>query len=256
VHISVVCICLAAGLGLAATSTAGDAKPLRVLFVGNSLTATNDLPAYVTALAEARGRRLEHLTLAPGGYSLEDHWNAGLARDALRNGSWDVVVFQQGPSALRESEANLKAWATRFADEARAAGTTPALLTVWPESYRKASLVTVIASYRRSAEAAGARLIPAGGAWRAAWSCNHELPLYGPDGFHPSRLGTYLAALVVYGRLFDASPWGPPASLRRFGLPFTASPRTARLVQAAAAGVLGRRPRTVGRCGGRLNRSG
>ena len=235
---------------LLATGTSGaDTRPLRVLFVGNSLTAVNDLPAYVAALANARGRKLEHLTIAPGGYSLEDHWNAGLARDALRNGSWDVAAFQQGPSALRESEADLKVWATRFADEARAAGTTPALLTVWPESYRKASLVTVIASYRRSARAAGAMLIPAGSGWRSAWSCNHELPLYGSDGFHPSRLGTYLAALVVYGRLFAASPIGLPRDLRRFGVPFTTAPRTARLVQAAAASALGVRPRSVPRCG-------
>ena len=50
--------------------------------------------------------------------------------------------MQQGPSALRESEDNLKVWAKRFADAAREAGTTPALLTVWPESYRGRRLVT------------------------------------------------------------------------------------------------------------------
>jgi hypothetical protein len=42
------------------------------------------------------------------------------------------------------------------------------------------------------------RCFPAGEAWRAAWAEDPALPLYGPDGFHPSPLGTYLAALVVY----------------------------------------------------------
>jgi hypothetical protein len=163
------------------------------------------------------------------------------------------VVLQQGPSALRESEADLKVWATKFADEARAAGTTPALLTVWPESYRKASLVTVIASYRRSAQAAGALLIPAGKAWRFAWACNRDLPLYGPDGFHPSPLGTYTAALVVYAQLFRTSPWKAPAALRPVG--FAAKAATARLVRAAAAGAVDLRPRTVGRCGGHVSTS-
>jgi hypothetical protein len=121
---------LAAALVLAGTSAGAEPKPLRVLFVGNSLTATNDLPAYVAAIARAQGRTTEHASITPGGYSLEDHWNAGAARDAIRAGSWDWVVMQQGPSALRESEADLKVWATRFADEARAAGTKPALLTV------------------------------------------------------------------------------------------------------------------------------
>ena len=41
-------------------------------------------------------------------------------------------------------------------------------------------------------------LLPAGDAWRAAWAADARLPLYGPDGFHPSPMGTYLAALVIY----------------------------------------------------------
>jgi hypothetical protein len=62
----------------------------------------------------------------------------------------------------------------------------------------------VIASYRRAAAAARADLFPAGLAWQIAWRCKPALGLYGPDGFHPSALGTYAAALVLYGRLFKA----------------------------------------------------
>ena len=78
-----------------------------------------------------------------------------------------------------------------------------------------------------------------------------ERALYGPDGFHPSRLGTYLAALVIYARLFKDSPIGRPRDLRRLEVAFSTTPRTARLVQAAAATVLGVRPRSVRRCGKR-----
>ncbi len=232
-----------AALALAAPAGGGQAPPLRVLFVGNSLTAANDLPAYVGALAAARGRALDAKTIAPGGYSLEDHWNAGIAPAELAQGGWDVIVMQQGPSALRESEANLKVWATRFADAARAAGTTPALLTVWPESYRYGELGAVMGSYRRSAKVARAVLLPAGDAWHAAWSCRGSLPLYGPDGFHPSRLGTYLAAVVVWARLFHDSPSRAAADLRRYGVPLKTAPATARLVRAAAATALGAKRR-------------
>jgi hypothetical protein len=75
--------------------------------------------------------------------------------------------------------------------------------------------------------------------------CNPRLPLYGPDGFHPSALGTYAAALVVYGRLFKA-PLLDEASLRR-GL----KPKTGRLLQAAATKALGRPLRAAHRCGGK-----
>jgi hypothetical protein len=215
-------------------------RTLRVLFVGNSLTETNDLPSVVASLAAAGGRQLEWRTIAVGGYSLDDHWQAGAARAAIAAGGWDVVVLQQGPSALPESQVELRASAIRFADAARAVGARTALLTAWPESYRSYVLPQVIASYRAAAEAAGGTLLPAGAAWQLAWRCVPGLRLYGPDGFHPSALGTYTAALVVYGRLFAAPLVGVSTPAPR---------RTARLVQWAAARALGRKP-ALPRCGG------
>jgi hypothetical protein len=212
---------------LAGSSAAAPPAELRVLFVGNSLTETNDLPGRVAALARATGRNLEYQTITFGGFNLEDHWIKGDARTALATRRWDVVVMQQGPSALPESQADLRRWATRWADEARAMGTRPALLTVWPESYRRSALREVIASYRRAAQAASAELLPAGLAWEWTWFCDRRIPLYGPDGFHPSALGTQTAALVVYGRLFRAPL-------------VTATRRQARIVQKAAARALGR----------------
>jgi hypothetical protein len=237
-------IALALLLGGASQARGGaEAEPLRVLFVGNSLTTTNDLPELVDALATAGGKELEVGRVTFDGYSLEDHWDHGAARNALASGSWDVVVMQQGPSALPESQVDLRKWAGVFGEEARAAGTRLGLLTVWPESYRQYALADVIVSYRAAAQAAGGELYPAGEAWFAAWQCNSRLGLYGRDGFHPSRLGTYTAALVVYGRLFRA-PLVSPA-LRIAGV----QPRTARLVQSAAATALGRKLAPARRCG-------
>jgi hypothetical protein len=228
---------------LAVGASAAPPQSLRVLFVGNSLTATNDLPAHVAALADATGRKLEYRTVAFGGYNLEDHWWNGEARRALAGGRWDHVVMQQGPSAFPESQADLRLWAVRFAEEARAHGTEPALLTVWPEGWRVAALPEVIKGYARAAAAARAELLPAGVAWQLAWRCNARAPLYGPDDFHPSPTGTYATALVAYGRLFRA-----PLrihELRRSGVPV----RIARLLQASAARALGRRLPPRERCG-------
>jgi lysophospholipase L1-like esterase len=232
-------LALAALLIASGSAAAASPQALRVLFVGNSLTATNDLPSQVAALAAATGRKLEYRTVAFGGYNLEDHWNKGEARHALAAGGWDVVVMQQGPSAFPESQVDLRTWATRFADEARAHGTRTALLTVWPEGWRAAALPEVIKSYSRAAAAAGADLLPAGVAWQLAWRCNARTPLYGPDDFHPSPAGTYAAALVVYGRLF-----GAPLRLGELG-----RGRYARLLQAAAARALGRKLPPRQRCG-------
>ena len=42
-----------------------------------------------------------------------------------------------------------------------------------------------------------------------AW--NLVVPLYGPDGFHPTPTATYLAALVIYQQVSGRSPVGLPA---------------------------------------------
>jgi hypothetical protein len=83
--------------------------------------------------------------------------------------------MQQGPSALVESRIQLSIWAAKLAGEARAHGAEPALLTVWPENYRRGALVDVIANYRIAARDARARLFPAGEAWLRAWQCNARL---------------------------------------------------------------------------------
>ena len=227
--------------GCAPQQRAGGAEPLRVLFVGNSLTHTNDLPAVVATLARGLGTEIEYETIAPGGMSLEDHWNAGRVPAEIASGDWDAVVMQQGPSALPESQANLIEWADRLAEHARKHGARPALLTVWPEGYRVNVLGDVIASYANAAKAAGAELYPAGVAWQAAWSRTPSLPLYGPDGFHPSPLGTYLAALVVTAGLTGQQPPAVTFSIDRPGFKLTVSSARARLLRTAAADALAAR---------------
>ena len=176
-------------------------QPIRILFVGNSLTYANDLPATVCALARATGKRVVCESVAKPDYSLEDHWNEREARNAIARG-WDFVVLQQGPSALPESRRLLIAYTKRFDAEIRQAGARTALYMVWPSRARRADFPGVSQSYAAAAKAVKGLLIPAGDAWRAAWASDPKLPLYGPDGFHPSASGSYLAALVIYGQLF------------------------------------------------------
>jgi hypothetical protein len=237
--LAAVCACLAGTVGGGAAA-AEPAPTLRVLFLGNSLTAANDLPELLAALGRARGVRVETGAFTPGGYSLEDHW-ADQGRALLAGGGWDAVVLQQGPSALPESQVLLRRFAIAWADEARRVGAVPALYTVWPEAYRSYALPTVIASYRDAARAAGARVLPAGGAWREAWRRKASLPLYGPDGFHPSPMGSYLAALVIYAGLTDTSPVGLPRVLQTAGMRVAVSAKTAKLLQVSARVALTRR---------------
>jgi hypothetical protein len=177
------------------------AAPTRILFIGNSLTYANDLPGMVCTLARAAGRKVVCESVAKPDYGLEEHWNDREARQAIARG-WDVVVLQQGPSALPESRRLLVAYAKRFDAEIRKAGARTALYMVWPSQSRRGDFNGVSQSYTAAAKAVNGLLLPAGDAWRAAWAIDATLPLYGPDGFHPSPAGSYLAALVIYEQLF------------------------------------------------------
>jgi len=147
--------------------------------------------------------------------------------------------LQQGPSALPESRANLREWTRRFDGVIRQAGSRTALYMVWPESYRPQAFPEVSTSYRLAAEDVQGILLPAGDAWVAAWRADAGLRLYGPDGFHPTVLGSYLAALAIYGGLTGASPVGLPSRLQlRNGNRVEVSAREAAIAQAAAAEAL------------------
>ena len=138
-------------------------RPLRILFIGNSLTQSNDLPGIVTRLAMADGQP-QPLTrmVAVGGFSLEDHWNQGDAQRAIAAGPWDFVVLQQGPSALPDSRQLLVAYARRFGDAITKAGARPAMYMVWPSQSRRSDFGGVSESYRAAAKAIGAVVLGGG----------------------------------------------------------------------------------------------
>jgi hypothetical protein len=165
------------------------------------------VPALVEGLGHAAGLdRIRVASVAFPDYSLEDHWNRGEALDSIDRGVWDVVVLQQGPSSLPNSQTHLREWAGRFAERIRAAGGRPALYMVWPPV--GGFWDGVVAAYPAAATASDAALLPAGRAWQAVLAAHPEIPLYSPDQFHPSRAGAYLAALVIFGGLADRSTDG------------------------------------------------
>ena len=211
---------------------------MRILFIGNSLTYVNDLPGLVQRLADATGAEQTYVeSVALPDHSLEDHYKRGDALDAIRRGGWRVVIMQQGPSALEESREHLILWTGIFATEIRAVGAEPALYMVWPSTARFFDFDRVRDSYRMAAESVNGRFLAAGETWRAAWARQADLALYGSDGFHPSPLGTYAAAVTIFGNLYQRSVVDLPASARQ-GL--SLSTAEARIVEEAADQVNGR----------------
>ena len=223
-------------LGVGATSnTAPLVGPHLVLFVGNSLTYTNDLPRTLADLAASGGDTLTTGAVALPNFALIDHALGGSnALDVIRRSHWEYVVLQQGPTWPGLCLDTL-VLATRLLDEhIRAAGARTAVMMTWPSLADSAGFNSVLYSYRTAADTVGALFLPAGEAWRTAWRADAGLTLYGPDLYHPSPLGTLLAALVIYERLTGHDARALPAVAVVAGQRLDVSEATVRLLQSAA----------------------
>jgi hypothetical protein len=221
--------------GAAATTGVLPAGGHHVLFIGNSLTYTNDLPATVAAIAAAAGDTLRVTSVAGPNLALIDHLNGATnAVAVMAREKWEYVVLQQGPTPRGICRDSLVLWTRMFDPHIRAAGATPALFMTWPSIPDAAIFDDVRISFQNAAQAVGGVFIPAGESWRAALRESPSLGLYGLDGFHPSSVGSFLAALTIYERLTGRDVRTLPPVAFSEGRPLTLPEATVRLLQRAA----------------------
>ena len=87
-----------------------------VLWLGNSYTASNNLPDLLYQLALSGGDTIQFDSNTPGGYRLEDHWNSLTSQSKITQQPWDYVILQaqsQEPSLDSTFVAN---WVLPYAD--------------------------------------------------------------------------------------------------------------------------------------------
>ncbi|HEX2722942.1 MAG TPA: hypothetical protein VHM24_08490 [Gemmatimonadaceae bacterium] len=234
---------LAACLSLEVPSAQTKLPPggLHVLFIGNSLTYTNDLPKTVSDIAASAGDTIRVATVARPSFAVIDHaLGYSDAVDVIKSQSWDYVVLQQGPTTTMINRDTLIIATKLLNPLIRASGGRTAQLMVWPDAESPQLFPAVRASSQAASEAVGGVFIPAGDAWRAALEANPGLQLYSADRFHPSRLGTYLAALVVYERLTGRDARELTAAPEVAGTRLIAAEETVRFLQRMAHEAVGR----------------
>jgi hypothetical protein len=195
-----------------ATGVRGGA-PVRVLFIGNSFTARNDLPGLIAGLAAARGKSMEHRLIRAGGASLRTHWNAGEAQQAIRDGHYDFVVLQE-QSTLPVKNAKRMHENIRLFDEAiKAAGARTVLYMTWARLNAPESERATADAYAGIGRELGATVVPVGLAWQRFLRQQGRPVLHDKDQSHPTLAGTYLAACVFLAVLFGESPVGVDAEV-------------------------------------------
>ncbi|MCW5912928.1 MAG: SGNH/GDSL hydrolase family protein [Cyclobacteriaceae bacterium] len=178
-----------------------DAARTRILFVGNSLTYTNNLPQLVKEAGVKNNVRIQADMLAYPNYALEDHWNDGELQKLIAGGKYDYVIVQQGPSSQADGKAMLLEYGGRIKLLCDKHQAKLAFYMVWPARVNYHTFPGVIANYTLAASETNSVLCPVGEVWKAHFDATGDFSYYGPDGFHPSLAGSQRAAEIIFESL-------------------------------------------------------
>lgn len=195
---------------------------MRILWIGNSYTYYNDLPAAFAALAAENGRAVTPFSVTKGGYKLYRYLDpadecAPRLDEALSSDRYDAVFLQeQSLLPVLDYEAFLDG-VTRLSARLKDKADRVVLYETWGRKEgslaleehgltRDSMTAGLSDAYARAAKSVGAEVAPVGQAFLSFGRRYPEIELYNADRTHPSKNGTALAAVVQYRTLFSEFP--------------------------------------------------
>lgn len=185
----------------------------RILFIGNSFTARNDLPELTATIAATSGRTIDHQLVSAGGASLRRHWNAGEASKLIQRGMFDVVVLQEQSTLPIKNRSRMHENVRLFDQLVRDNGAKTALYMTWARQHAPQTQAAITDAYTDIAKETGAILVPVGVAWDQCLRERDHPALFDSDGSHPSLAGSYLAACVFVGVLCGKTALDKPTAV-------------------------------------------
>jgi hypothetical protein len=198
----------------------------RVLFIGNSYTAGNNLPQLTSQLALSAGDTLIFDSNTPGGFTFQGHVTNAQTLSKIQAGNWDYVVLQeqsQRPSFPISQVQNdvfpyarqldslihlhnpcaetmfYMTWGRKNGDASNCA--------VWPPVCTYNGMDSLLYErYMMMTVDNDAVVSPVGALWRYIRAQHPGIELYQADESHPSLAGSYAAACSFYAAIFRKSP--------------------------------------------------
>jgi len=214
-----VAICLVLGFN----ALAAPGFPQRVLFVGNSyFYYNNSLRNHVRGLVEAAPNdaklKLAYKSATIGGASLDHHpieWLTEPGRIGVKEPFEVVILAGNSADALADAtRQKFRDTVLKFDATIKSRGGKTALYMTpaYMPPHKKvdaANFPKIQDMYQSVSQEIGADLIPVGAAFDESYRRKPDLRLHDDfDGSHPNVYGTYLAASVVYAKLYGVNPLG------------------------------------------------
>ena len=156
-------------VALCAPAAGSEPPPLRILFIGTSLTYMYGVPARLASLASNAGesREVQATDASRPDTGLRAHWE-GRARELVREARWDYVVLQGPFYTTLSSPGEFLEYARLFDGEIRKAGAKTILFLHWMPPRDREAQAKLNDIYMRSARDLEAIIAPVGPAWQLA----------------------------------------------------------------------------------------
>lgn len=169
---------------------------MKILFLGNSHTAFNDLPLMVKSLLSAYAAKPIHTRHIFSGF-LNDLAENPSVSEALTKTKWDVVVLQGALLSSSHSREYPNPGIVKLTKAAIKKGARPLYFVEWPRKGWDESEFQM-GHYRKFAkQSGGGELVPVCLAWDEALKKEPKLDLWSGDGNHANLSGSYLAACTI-----------------------------------------------------------
>ena len=181
------------------------AVPIRVLFIGNSLTYTNDLPGMLEKMSAGATRPLHCEAVTFPGVSLAFHRFVPIAAMKLKGHRWDFVILQDYSTRPLDHPEATTASVRAFLSSIHDADARPILFENWTRRNRLETFPELKSHYAQISRETGVPIARIGEAWETA---RKRLPWFAPyiDERHPSPMGSYLAACVLFEVFYSRLP--------------------------------------------------
>ena len=176
---------------------------LNILFVGNSLTGYNFMPAVFQKMAQSRGHKPHVEAFVRFGGKLSEHLQKADLRKVLTDRKWDVLILQEYSNLpLVEPEA-FKNSVLTFAGLTRSSGTKLILFQNW--SYKGENRVEGLdAIYKKVADLTSARVARFASGFELIQQAS-SVDLY-TDEKHTTPIVSYLGALTFMNLIYNERP--------------------------------------------------
>ena len=177
---------------------------MKILFLGNSHTYYNDLPALFKKICKECGKDVEVSMLAQPGVTYEWHLTQYTdLRFALVQGGYDYIIMQQAAHEPCPSKEETVRDAGKIIEMARAQGVKVIQTLPWaridiPEEFEKMKDI-----YYTLCEKYDVKMNPVGHVFEEIVKSHPDIRLHWFDGAHAGPYGSYANALCTYATLFD-----------------------------------------------------